>query len=47
MSRKFSRSAKKYIRSEKAIIRKSTADLAKRKLLLDELYRKVSGGAKE
>ncbi|MFZ5364470.1 MAG: hypothetical protein ACOZAG_03235 [Patescibacteria group bacterium] len=38
--RKFSRSVKKFIRSEKARIRRQTSDLMEQKKLIDELYQK-------
>lgn len=38
--RKFSRSVKKYIRQEKARIRREVSDLVEQKKLIEELYKK-------
>ncbi len=38
--RKFSRSVKKFIRLEKARLRREVSDLAEQKILIDELYKK-------
>ncbi len=40
--RKFSRSIKKYIRQEKARIRREVSDSAEQKRLIEELYKKFT-----
>jgi hypothetical protein len=40
--RKFSRSVKKFIREEKARIRREVSDLAEQKRLVEELYKRFT-----
>lgn len=40
--RKFSRSVKKFIRKDKARIRREVSDLGEQKRLINELYKKFS-----